>query len=284
MLQRLPALTVVLWTVCLALSFGEPVRAAEARPNPWPTGSSPGLTALAKAAEQNRYAYVFFWKTEGEATQRKREVFDAALATLGDRADAISVCVAAPEEKPTVDAFKVSRAPMPLVLAIAPNGAVTKAWPLDFQAATAGEGIVSDGAASCMKALQGNKIVLVSVQNSMTSHAGEALEAAAGFLADPRFAQAAAGVVLDPADPAEATFLASLKVSPTTDKAITVLLAPPGNPVATFVGAVSTATIVAKVTDAKSGCCPDGKCGPGQCCPGGKCGPTQKSSAKGVSK
>lgn len=90
--------------------------------------------------------------------------------------------------------------------------------------------------------------------------------------------------MLDPADPAEASFLASLKVSPTTDKAITVLLAPPGNPVATFVGGVSTAAIVAKVTDAKSGCCPDGKCGPGQCCPGGKCGPTQKSSAKGVSK
>ncbi|MFM8496716.1 MAG: hypothetical protein ACKOEM_14550 [Planctomycetia bacterium] len=284
MLQRLPTLALVQGTICLALSLGQFVRAAETSLSPWPADKSPGLAALAKAAEQNRYAYVFFWKTGGEATQRKREAFDAALATLSDRADAVSVCVSAPEEKATVDAFKVSRAPMPLVLAIAPNGAVTKAWPLDFQAATAGDGIVSDGAASCMKALQGNKMVLVSVQNSTTSHAGEALEAAAGFLADPRFAQAAENVVLDPADPAEATFLASLKVSPTTDKAITVLLAPPGNPVATFVGAVSTAAIVAKVTDAKSGCCPDGKCGPGQCCPGGKCGPSQSSSAKGVSK
>lgn len=271
-------------TTCLWLIVGPMLLAAEGRPNPWPVGTSPGLTALAKASEQNRYAYVFFWKAEGEATQRNRDAFDAALTTLANRADAISVCVAAPEEKPTVDAFKVSRAPMPLVLAIAPNGAVTKAWPLDFQAATAEEGVVSDGAAACLKAIQNNKLVLVSVQNSLTAHADEALQAAAGFLNDARFAAVAEGVVLDPADPLEARFLADMQVLPTTDKAITVLLAPPGTPVATFVGAVSTAAIVAKVTDAKSGCCPDGKCGPGKCCPGGKCEPAQKSTPKAISK
>lgn len=282
MLRRFPFLALMTWTTCLAI--GNTTIAAEARANPWPTDASPGLTALAKAAEQQRHAYVFFWKAEDEATRRKREAFDAAMTSLGDRADAVSVCVTAPEEKPTVAAFKVSRAPMPLVIAVAPNGAVTKAWPLEFQAATADEGIVSDGAATCLKALQADKMVLVSVQNATTSHATEALEAATGFLADPRFAQAAEGIVLDPAEPAEARFLASLKVSPTTDEALTVLLAPPGKTVATFVGGVSTAAIVAKVTDAKSGCCPGGKCGPGQCCPGGKCGPTQKAAPQGAAK
>jgi hypothetical protein len=279
MLPRLPARTLVMWTTCLALSLGGPMMAAELRPNPWPVGTSPGLTALAKAAEQNRFAYIFFWKTEGAATQQKREAFAAAIERLGERVDPVSVCVSAPEEKPTVDAFKVSRAPMPLVLAVAPNGAVTKAWPGDFQAATAAEGMISDAAASCLKAIQDNKLALVSVQNSTTLHAEEAAQAVVGFLNDERFTGSVEAIFLDPADPAEAGFLADLKVSPTTDKAVTVLLAPPGNPVATFVGGVSTAAIVAKVTDAKNGCCPDGKCGPGQCCPGGKCGPTQKSSA-----
>lgn len=278
MLRRLLVFTLALWTTCLALSCSQTMMAAEV-PHPWPTDTSPGLTALAKAADQNRYAYVFFWKAAGAATQQQRAAFEAAMATLGDRVDPVSVCITAPEEKPTVDAFKVSRAPMPLVLAIAPNGAITKAWPLDFRAAAAAEGIVSDGMAACMKAFQADKLVLVSVHNSTTAYADEAVQAATGFLNDERFATTAAGVFLDPADPAEASFLAQLKVSPATDKAVTVVLTPPGKPLTTFIGPVSTADIVATVTAAKSGCCPDGKCGPG-----GKCGPTQAATAKGSSK
>jgi hypothetical protein len=247
-------------------------------------GTSPGLTAITRAADRQRYAYVLFWKVDGEPTQQARAAVDAAMAMLGDKADAVIVCAAAPEEKATVDAFKVARAPMPLVLAVAPNGAVTKAWPADFRAATAAEGIVSAGMAACLKPLQEEKLVLLTVHNANTASAGPALEAAAGFLADSRFAAGAAGVEIDPADPSEAGFLADLKVSPTGDQPVTVLLAPPGKPVATFTGAVTTAQIIAAVTDAKKGCCPDGKCGPGECCPGGKCGPTQKPSANGASK
>ncbi len=284
MARRPRVLALLTWKTCLALLLGQSMMAAEVRPNPWPAGASPGLTALAKAAEENRFAYIFFWKAEGDATQRKRDAFDAAMNRLGDRVAPVSVCVSTPEEKPTVDAFKVSRAPMPLVLAVAPNGAVTKAWPLEFQADTAEEGMVSDGMAACMKTFQDGKIAVVSVQNSTTSHAEEAAQAVVGFLNDERFTGSAEAIFLDPVDPAEAGFLADLKVSPATDKAVTVLLAPPGSPVATFVGAVSTAAIVAKVTDAKSGCCPDGKCGPGQCCPGGTCGPSQKTGANGARK
>lgn len=280
MTRRLFATALAIWAPCLVISSSQSLLAAEARVNPWPTGTSPGLTALAKAANHDRYAYVFFWKTEGETTTRKQAAFAAAMASLADRADAISVRVNDASEKPTVDAFKVSRAPMPLVLAIAPNGAVTKAWPLDFDAAAAADGIVSPGMASCLKELQADKMVLVSLQNAETAHAAAATEAIDGFLADERFANVAARVVIDPADPAEAKFVADLQVSPTTDTTVTVLLAPPGSPVATFPGAVSTADIVAKVIDASKGCCPGGKCGPGQCCPGGKCGPSEKGTSK----
>jgi uncharacterized low-complexity protein len=283
MLLRSFTFLIIAGAVWTAGPVARPASAADAGTSSI-AGTSPGLAAIARAAEQQRYAYVVFWKVDGEPTQRTRAAVDAAMETLRDKADAVSVCVAAPEEKATVDAFKVARAPMPLVLAVAPNGAVTKAWPADFQPAAAAEGIVSAGLAACLKPLQEEKLVLLTVHNANTASAGPALEAAAGFLADGRFAAGAAGVEIDPADPSEAKFLADLKVSPAVDQSVTVLLAPPGKPVATFTGAVTTAQIIAAVTDAKNGCCPDGKCGPGQCCPGGKCGPTQKPSAKGVSK
>lgn len=252
------------------------VALAEPASTPRAGSESPGLAQLSSAAVNNRYSYVFFWKHESEATRRQLELFKSVVATIADQADAVTVCVADPDERATVEAFKVSRAPMPLVLAVAPNGAVTKAWPTNFTAEAARDGLVSEGMAACMKALQDDKLVLVSVQNASTASGRDAMQAALGFLEDPRFGEAAELVVIDPANRAEGRFLADLKVPTAPREAVTVVLAPPGRTVATFVGVVSAKELAAKVTDAAAGCCPDGKCGPGQCCPGGKCGPLQK--------
>ncbi len=90
------------------------------------------------------------------------------------------------------------------------------------------------------------------------------MTAAQSFKADARYAEATEIVVVDPEDQAETALLRDLKVDPRTPQAVTVLLAPPGQPVASFVGAVTKDQIVAKV---QAGPCADGKCGPGGCCP-----------------
>src|SRR5208283_2699955 len=58
----------------------------------------------------------------------------------------------------------LSRAPMPLVLAVAPNGAVTGAIPLKLTEAQVGQAFVSPIAAQCLKAVQSRKLVLLCVQ------------------------------------------------------------------------------------------------------------------------
>ena len=84
---------------------------------------------------------------------------------------------------------------------------------------------------------------------------------------DARFAKATEVVMLNPGDRAETTFLEGLQVRPRTDKAVTILLAPPGSPIARFEGPVTKDQIVAVVAAAKSGPCAGGKCGPGGCGP-----------------
>ena len=118
-----------------------------------------------------------------------------------------------------------------------------------------------------MKALQSQKLVLLTIQNQSTPYSQIAYRGAAQFKQDARFNNSTEIVMLDPADPAEAGFLQNLKVAPGTQEAVTVVLAPPGKPIATFTGPVTKQQIVAKVTSAQSGCCPGGKCGPGGCCP-----------------
>lgn len=219
------------------------------------------------AAQKGAYTYIFFWSRNDHQTQTMRNVFQDGVQRLGNSVGAVEVNINDTGEKQTVDHFGVSRAPMPLVLAVAPNGAVTKAFPIRFTAEQLAQGIVSPAMQGCMKALQAQKLVLLAIQNPSTPYSQIAYRGAAQFKQDARFANSTEIVTLDPANPAEAGFLRSLNVAPGTREAVTVVLAPPGKPIATFTGPVTSQQIVKKVTAAQSGCCPGGKCGPGGCCP-----------------
>jgi hypothetical protein len=130
------------------------------------------------------------------------------------------------------------------------------------------EAFVSPGTAACLKALQARKLVLISVQHRSPQVLQVSLQqGAADFASDARFAQATEVVAIDPADPAEVSFLKELQVDPRATDQTTVLLAPPGSVVAKFTGPFSKEQLVAKLQQAQSNPCAGGKCGPGGCCP-----------------
>ena len=110
-------------------------------------------------------------------------------------------------------------------------------------------------------------LILICVQNGKTQFNQEAMQGVEAFKADPQYAKVTEVVMLDPTDKAEQPFLKALQVDARIPAAITLLVTPPGAPVATFVGAVTKEQIAAKLASAQSGCCPGGNCGPGGCCP-----------------
>jgi hypothetical protein len=226
---------------------------------------SKGLAALDATAKENKYLFLFFWKKDDESKRNMDQVVKGAMGKWADSADSINIQITDAKEKVVVDKFDVSRAPMPMVLAVAPNGAITLGLVLNFTEAKLKQAFVSPGTEECMKALQEKKLVLLCVQNGKTKHNKEATKGVNEFKADKRFAKVSQVVNIDPTDSAEASFLEGLKISPKTPEAVTVLLAPPGQPVAQFTGAVTKSQIVAKVTSSKSGPCAGGKCGPGGC-------------------
>ena len=226
--------------------------------------TSKALTAIDFAARSDKYLFIFFWKENDKQSQTMHGVFQSAMQKWSESADSIGVNVIDANEKPVVDKFDVSRAPMPLVIALAPNGAVTKGFPIKFDENQLREAFVSPCTAKCLKCLQDKKLVLLCVQNEKSLFGSVAWQGAQDFKADARFAKASEIVVLDPEDRAESTLLRELRVDPRSPEAVTVVLAPPGQPVASFVGAVTKDQIVAKV---QAGACAGGKCGPGGCCP-----------------
>ncbi len=91
--------------------------------------ASPAEQALADAAAEQKYTFLLFFKDDGPATQAMAQTVKRGVESRSDRATVAFVDVANPAEKALVDRFGVSRAPMPLTVAVAPNGAITSLSP-----------------------------------------------------------------------------------------------------------------------------------------------------------
>jgi hypothetical protein len=222
-----------------------------------------GLAALTRAAAEKRYAFVFFFKEDNEQTAAQRKIFDAALAKLANKALPVVVNAGNADEQGIVAKFGVAKAPMPLVLAIAPNGAVTGGFPGQFEEAALLGSVASPGLQQCLKALQERKLVLVCVQNGTTKLNDAAMQGVNDFKADAKYTKLTEVVKVDPTDAAEQKFLGQLQIDLKAAEATTAFLAPPGVMFAKFAGATEKKSLEAAVQKASAGCGPGASSG---CC------------------
>ncbi len=257
----------VIAAVGLSLVAGPDASAQVQQPIATAAGASQGQAAIDGAAAAGKYLFLFCWKDNDAQAQKMFGVFQSGMQSLADSAEGIAIQITDPKEQALVERFGLSRAPMPLVLAIAPCGVVTKGFPVQFTQQDLAQAFVSPCTAQCMKAMQERKLVVLCVANQKTQYTQAALKGAHDFRADARFAGASEVVVLNPEDPAEAGFLRDLQVDPRSPQATTVLLAPPGQPIAKLSGPVNKDQLVAKLASAQSNPCAGGQCGPGGCGP-----------------
>jgi hypothetical protein len=224
---------------------------------------SAGASVIESAAAADKYTFIFFYSDESEQTQSERAAFRMAMSRITEKAVPLEIDTNDPTEIRIVNEFQVSRAPMPLVLAVAPNGAITGGFPQEFEETQLLGAFASPCEEKSLKALQERRVVLVCVQNGSTKTNDAAMKGVQDFKADPNFGPSTEIVMLDPADPSEAEFLEALQVAAQTHEAVTVCVVPPGRAVARFTGATRKETIVAALSSSK-GCGPGG-CGPGGC-------------------
>jgi hypothetical protein len=237
-----------------------------------PQTTSPAQAALLSAQQQNKYLFILFWKENGPATHAVKQALDAALARRGGQAAAVAVNTADAAESAVVAQFGVSRSPMPLVVAVAPNGAITGGFPLKLTEQDVAAAFVSPGTAACLKGTQARKLVLLCVQPSGTRELPIGIR---DFKADTQLGPATEIVTIQADDPTEAGLLKALKIAPAATT-VTALIIPPGSSLGNFDHTATKQQLVDRLKSAPNTCCPDGKCGPGGCCcPGGKCNPKQ---------
>jgi hypothetical protein len=212
---------------------------------------------LAQSASRGQFTILVFYKADDAATQAMAGAVEKAIAPKAGEATLAFVQMTNPAEKKLVDQFAVSRAPMPLCLAIAPNGAVTGVFRKPPSVADLSKAFVTPTMTRCMKAMQDGKVVLVCVQGARRTPTPAAV---AELQADPQFKDRTATVTLAIQDPAEADFLTQLEIDATdTSGVATVILAPPGVLVGKFPANASMSELATALHEAGK-CCDDENC------------------------
>ena len=222
-----------------------------------------GAAAMQQAASANKYRFAFFYEKDDDATRAARKTFDEGLKKLAPAPESVAVDRTASGENELVTKLGLAQAPMPLILAIAPNGAVTGGFKAaDMTEARLRDAVASPGLQQCLKALQERKLVFVCFQNGNTKANDAAMKGVNEFRADPQFAEGTEIVKVDPTDPKEAKLLTQLKADPKAKTANTAFLAPPGMVVTSIAGATSKAVLEAALKKAMASCAPSSGCCP----------------------
>jgi hypothetical protein len=218
-----------------------------------PAAPSRGQELLASAGEQGKFAFILFHKEKNAAGDAYARALDEMVAARPADTTWLAVNTSHPAEKALIDRFEVSRAPMPMVLAVAPNGAVTSVYTEKVTVDDLAGAIVSPCLAHCMKSMQDGKLVLLWVH----PEGGQDLPPSVrGFTADAKYGKQTVVVTLLASQPAEAQFLADLEVDPAT-AGEAVLMAPPGVVVGKFGPRAAKAQMVTALKAASTSC-PEG--------------------------
>lgn len=212
--------------------------------------------AIQAAAQNGKLIYLLFYKEADAATKAMAATITATVKSQEGQSSFSYVRLNDPAERAIAEKYEVTRAPMPMVIAVHPNGAVTGYFHTKTTEEQLAQCVVSAKKAVCMKALQQNQLVLVCLQTQPKQAIPQGVRA---LHADPHFAKRTQVVTLSVNDPDEAAFLASMEFDPKKDGAMTVFLAPPGALVGKFPTTATKDQLAAKLADAGK-CCDDKNC------------------------
>lgn len=249
--------SILMLAVCLSTSATITHHAVAQQPGTRNTTASPTEQYLQQSATEGKFTFILFYKEADSATQTMAAAVKEKLASEANRATMTSARVGDAAEAALVNRFGLSRAPMPMLVAVAPNGAMTGLFARNVNLDTITNAFVSPTMMQCMKHLQDGKLVFVCVHSDEKPAVPQSVQ---GFAASNEFRNRTVMVSMRADNLEEATLMQQMKLDGrTVSGTVAVLIAPPGVMVSHFNAASSQADIAAAVHKAGK-CCDDPNC------------------------
>jgi hypothetical protein len=222
---------------------------------------------IAKAKKEGKVVFLVLTDKDVPNTSTALSTAQAARK-IYPKSEVIQMMRSEAVNKQFVDKYKLSGAPLPMVMVIASNGVMAGGYRHD-QATS--ENLVtlipSPKKSLVMQALEENKSVFLIVSKKSMSKKGAVLSKCE--VACTEMKDNAKVVEVDADDAAEKNFLNEMKISQIKDEPATYVINKQGQVAGSFTGITDSKTLVATATKkVSSGCCPPGS---GKSCP-----PTKK--------
>ncbi|MFH1227608.1 MAG: hypothetical protein V1701_06850 [Planctomycetota bacterium] len=117
---------------------------------------------LNQCAKDNKYLFVFFFKNkDNPAASKMAEVFSKAKVTYAEKASFIEINIDNPVEEKFIKQFEIDKKSKPIIIAIAPEGVVTKECSMTATQEELGEAFATPKTLEMLKAHKDNKYFMV---------------------------------------------------------------------------------------------------------------------------
>ena len=216
--------------------------------------------AIDQAQQNGDFLCVQFYEKKDDTFKQMRktvQVFSKNSAKTIRMYDALTTDG---KETEAIQKYGINRAPLPVLLVFAPNGAVTGGFPQKVTEEQLSSSMVPKLIMDILKTVQARKIALVLLQNSKTKYNAETALTADEFARDPRLNGYVDIIKQDPSDEEIKDFLKQCNIANTTEEAATVLVVPPGQIGGVYSGKTTKNTLIAGLASCSSGC--GSGCGP----------------------
>lgn len=249
----------VLLLAILAGMASDCLAQAQTAATPRSAASSKIQPVLISAAQKGQFTFIVFTKGDTPASREMLATVKQGVAARPDDTTYITAEVSAASERAHVERYGVGRAPMPLTVAVAPNGAVTGVFSKSIVDQQLTDSLVPPTMMRCMKSLQDKKLVFV----CLTQTADETATVPAGVQSlqnDPEFKDRLEMVSMCVNDPQETRFIDQMKIQPDqVTGPYAVLIAPPGVLIGHYDSQAQAGDIAAALHKAGK-CCDDPHC------------------------
>ena len=213
--------------------------------------------SLKAAGSEGKFTFIVFSNEDNAAAREMLGTVETGVAERHEQAVVVAARANDPAEQPLIQHFGIARAPMPLTVAVAPNGAITGVFAKTISDEHLSAAIVTPTMMKCMKALQNKQLVFVLLSASDKAVIPTGIKT---LQADPQFRDRMTFTSMRVDDPNEMRFISQMKIDPLrVEGPYAVLIAPPGVMVGHFDSTSTPAQIAAAIH--KSGqCCDDPNC------------------------
>ena len=222
-----------------------------------PGSVSPLQTTLDNASQAGKFTFIVFHRDSGEGTRALYQQTQDGIAPHAEKSLLTTARVDDPAERAMVEKFGIGRAPMPMTVVVAPNGAVTGLYPRAVTGEQITAAIVPPTMMRCMKELQNQKLVFVCLTRTDKIEVPQGVQVVQQL---PQFKDRISLVGMRLDDPAEARFYQQMQLEPQRiNGPHAVLIAPPGVLVGQFDSRATADQIAASIHKAGQ-CCDDPNC------------------------